>query len=330
MQQLLDDLRRRQRHHRLHRRRYTIVGAGGTQGSLDTANILKPALARGELQVISDDARRVPREHRERRGTRAPFPRRWSSSRPRPHRRSDILRNIAPHYEALPQRPLHPKRVPLRACVTLDRAVCPRPQLSPTRPSTPWTRPGARVRILAAQEPESIRETERQIKRGGARAAQAVSALTTKASSGTAPRALAQDAPQRAARLMAPRPAERPGNSRRSRGAAGDNHHDGHPRHKHLERRAERLRSLSEHLQERVIGQRDAVERVARSLRRSPCRLKTEADRPIGGIPLHGTHGRGQNAAGKGVVEMAFRRPPLAYPYRHVRSTARNTTWRAS
>ena len=31
---------------------HTIVGAGATQGSLDTANILKPALARGELQTI--------------------------------------------------------------------------------------------------------------------------------------------------------------------------------------------------------------------------------------------------------------------------------------
>jgi ATP-dependent Clp protease ATP-binding subunit ClpC len=42
---------------------HTIVGAGGATGSLDSANMLKPALARGELQCLgATDARRY-REH---------------------------------------------------------------------------------------------------------------------------------------------------------------------------------------------------------------------------------------------------------------------------
>ena len=44
---------------------HTIIGAGSAPGSLDAANILKPALARGEVQCIgSDDNQRVPQEYR--------------------------------------------------------------------------------------------------------------------------------------------------------------------------------------------------------------------------------------------------------------------------
>lgn len=52
MQQLLDLLRRSRDTIVFIDEIHTIVGAGSTQGSLDTANILKPALARGELQTI--------------------------------------------------------------------------------------------------------------------------------------------------------------------------------------------------------------------------------------------------------------------------------------
>ena len=75
MQQLLDELRKAKDTIIFIDEIHTIVGAGSTQGSLDTANILKPALARGELQTIgASDARRVPREHRERLGPRTPLP----------------------------------------------------------------------------------------------------------------------------------------------------------------------------------------------------------------------------------------------------------------
>ena len=52
MQQLIDELRKAKDTIIFIDEIHTIVGAGSTQGSLDTANILKPALARGELQTI--------------------------------------------------------------------------------------------------------------------------------------------------------------------------------------------------------------------------------------------------------------------------------------
>ena len=63
---------------------HTLVGAGAAEGAVDAANILKPSLARGELQMHRrHHARRVPQVHRARRRARAPLPAgAWSRSRP--------------------------------------------------------------------------------------------------------------------------------------------------------------------------------------------------------------------------------------------------------
>ena len=54
---------------------HTLVGAGKAEGSMDASNMLKPALARGELHCVGrDDARRVPQAHREGRGAGAAVP----------------------------------------------------------------------------------------------------------------------------------------------------------------------------------------------------------------------------------------------------------------
>ena len=75
MQQLLDELRKAKDTIIFIDEIHTIVGAGSTQGSLDTANILKPALARGELQTIGATTLDEYRENIEKRlGARTPLP----------------------------------------------------------------------------------------------------------------------------------------------------------------------------------------------------------------------------------------------------------------
>ena len=54
---------------------HTLVGAGAAEGAMDAGNMLKPALARGELRAIgATTRRRVPQAHREGPGARAPLP----------------------------------------------------------------------------------------------------------------------------------------------------------------------------------------------------------------------------------------------------------------
>ena len=78
---------------------HTIVGAGATQGSLDTANILKPALARGEVQVIGATTIDEYRENIERDSALERRFQRIIVEATSERDTLDILRNIAPLYE---------------------------------------------------------------------------------------------------------------------------------------------------------------------------------------------------------------------------------------
>ena len=97
---------------------HTIVGAGATQGALDTANILKPALARGEIQTIGAT---TPDEYRENIERDAALERRFQRVKIEPTSESetlDILRNIAPIYEQ--HHTVQYTEGALRACVELS------------------------------------------------------------------------------------------------------------------------------------------------------------------------------------------------------------------
>ena len=127
MQRLLEELRRKQDSILFIDEIHTIAGAGSTQGSLDTANILKPALARGELQVIGHDAGRISRRYRER--SRAGTPLQKILVEPASEEETlQILHNIAPHYERHHGVPLLGRSI--AGLRRPDRALHYRPQLS--------------------------------------------------------------------------------------------------------------------------------------------------------------------------------------------------------
>lgn len=97
---------------------HTIVGAGSTQGSLDTANILKPALARGELQCVGATTLDEYRENIER---DAALERRFQKILVEPataEQTLQILHNIKPFYER--HHSVRYSDEALRACVALS------------------------------------------------------------------------------------------------------------------------------------------------------------------------------------------------------------------
>ena len=107
MQQLIDELRKAKDTIIFIDEIHTIVGAGSTQGSLDTANILKPALARGELQTIGAT---TLDEYRENIESDSALERRFQKvviEPTTPEQTLQILRNIAPPLRTLPQGALH-------------------------------------------------------------------------------------------------------------------------------------------------------------------------------------------------------------------------------
>ena len=118
LEQVLDELRSRGDTILFIDEIHTIVGAGATQGSLDTANILKPALARGEIQTIGAT---TPDEYRENIERDSALERRFQRVMVEPTSEGetlDILQNIAPIYEQ--HHSVRYTEEALRACVELS------------------------------------------------------------------------------------------------------------------------------------------------------------------------------------------------------------------
>ena len=296
MQQLLDEL------HNAHDtiifidEIHTIVGAGATQGSLDTANILKPALARGELQTIGATTLDEYRENIERDSA---LERRFQRVIVEPtsaEQTLEILHNIAPHYEQ--HHNVKYTKEALEACVSLaERYITDRH--FPDKAIDVLDEAGSRSRTF---EPKIIRDTEKQLQE-----------VTHERYVNISSRAYEQVAPTRLKEIaLKSRLNEQLAEWQRSPIVIDVEDIErvitfitGIPAEKVSRNEAERLRTLNDYLQGRVIGQAEAVERVTRSLQRSRAGLK-EANRPIGVFMFVGPTGVGKTLLAKELSRWMF------------------------
>ena len=117
---------------------HTIVGAGAAEGAIDAASILKPVLARGELQLIGATTNQEFRTHIQK---DAALERRFGRvqiEEPTPKQAVDILEGLAPRYERY-----HGVRLPNEPCGrpwSFRCGIC-RGAVCRIRPSTSWTKP---------------------------------------------------------------------------------------------------------------------------------------------------------------------------------------------
>ncbi len=303
MQQLLDELRRSKDTIIFIDEIHTIVGAGATQGSLDTANILKPALARGELQTIGATTLDEFRENIE---SDSALERRFQKVMIDPTSAAqtlEILRNIAPYYEK--HHNVRYSEDALKACVALtERYITDRH--FPDKAIDVMDEAGARTRIGAAREPDAIRETERQLQAVEQERREAVTALIYEKAATARIKEVALKSrlnEQRAEwhRDMQSNPIEI-GTAEVERVITSMT---GIPAEHVSHGEAERLRSLGEYLEGRVIGQSEAVQRVSRALQRSRAGLK-DAGRPIGVFLFVGPTGAGKTLLAKELSKWLF------------------------
>ncbi len=303
MQQLLEELHRHADTILFIDEIHTIVGAGATQGNLDTANILKPALARGELQVIGAT---TLDEYRESIESDAALERRFQRvmiEATTPEQTLTILRRVAPYYEQ--HHRVRYTDEALQACVSLsDRYVTDRH--FPDKAIDILDEAGARQRLTTSRKPSALRETEQALERVRRERREAVASLvydraTTArieeialtARLGEQHTAWQQAIESEAAEVGVPQieqvvtaitgiPAERLSSSE-----------------------SERLRGLGEFLRSRVIGQEEAVEKVAHAIRRARTGLQDEG-RPIGVFLFVGPTGVGKTLLAKELSEWLF------------------------
>ena len=303
MQQLLDELKHLSDTIIFIDEIHTIVGAGATQGSLDTANILKPALARGDIQTIGATTLDEYRQHIE---SDSALERRFQRVKIEPtttEQTLTILKKVAPYYER--HHNVRYTDEALQACVALtDRYITDRH--FPDKAIDALDEAGAHVRIRTALEPEALLLTQQQLQQTTQERQKAVAtyAYETAASARIRELALKSRLQEQHSEWMN-HLAQNPVTIDVSEMEQTITAITGIPIERISYNEAERIRSIKEHLHSRVIGQHEAVERVSRTLQRSRIGLK-DSRRPIGVFLFVGPTGVGKTLLAKELSKWLF------------------------
>ncbi|MFR9523464.1 MAG: ATP-dependent Clp protease ATP-binding subunit [Rikenellaceae bacterium] len=268
---------------------HTIVGAGATQGSLDTANILKPALARGELQVIGAT---TLDEYRTDIESDAALERRFQRVIVEPTSEAEtleILRNIAPHYQKH-HNVIYPDFV-LEAAVRLSaRYITDR--YFPDKAIDIIDEVGARVHLSSASEPIHVEKLEEELAVAAAQRGSAFETIAYSADTQT-------HTDQHSTRQNSPTEV------RVEEVEAVIASITGVPIERISASEQQRLRTLSAHLASRVVGQKEAVEKLAQSIYLSRSGLKA-SNRPAGVFMFVGPTGVGKTLLAKELSKWMF------------------------
>ena len=282
---------------------HTLVGAGKSSGAMDAANILKPALARGELQTIGAT---TLDEYRENIETDSALERRFQKvviEPTTPEQTLQILRNIAPHYER--HHKVHYTEEALQACVTLTgRYVTDR--YFPDKAIDALDEAGSRAHLQSAREPEELRAMKTALSDAKRERREAVEALVYEKAASARMREIALRSKLGESRAEWKRSLE-------SNPVEITARHiqevitamTGIPAERVSDGEMIRLQTLREHLAKRVVGQQEAVEKISRTIRRSRAGLKDE-NRPIGVFLFVGPTGVGKTLLAKEVSKWLF------------------------
>lgn len=281
---------------------HTLVGAGAAEGAIDAASILKPMLARGELQTIGATTLDEYRKHIEKDPA---LERRFQPiqvDEPSPELAVEILKGLRDKYEAhhrvtisdealetavnLAHRYISDRFLPDKAVDLIDEA-------------------GARLRIKRMTAPPEIKDLEERLARLKGEKDEAV------ASNDFEKAAALRDKEQK---LTAEK--EEAEKSWRNAGDAfGEVTPEviadvlaastGVPVYKITEEESGRLLKMEEELHKRVIGQENAIKALSRSIRRTRAGLK-DPKRPGGSFIFAGPTGVGKTELAKALAEFLF------------------------
>ncbi len=282
---------------------HTLVGAGSAEGSLDAANILKPALARGEVQCIGATTLDEYRRHIEK---DAALERRFQPIRvgePTAEEALDILRGLREKYEAH-----HGVRITdgaLESAVSLaDRYIADR--FLPDKAIDLMDEACSRVRIEGYRETPDLRGREQELEALLANKRDAIDRQDYE-------RAAALRDEERCLRLELEKRRE----AIRLQKESAENTvteddiaqivsgWTGIPVTKMTQTEIERLMKLESVLHERIIGQEEAIGAIARAIRRARAGLK-DPKRPIGSFIFLGPTGVGKTELCRALGEAMF------------------------
>ena len=283
---------------------HTVVGAGASEGAVDASNMMKPALARGELQAMGATTEEEYRKHIER---DAALERRFQPvlvEEPDEETAVEMLKALRPRYEA--HHKLRVEDDALVAAVRLSaRYISDR--LLPDKAVDLIDEAASKLRIDAQMLPEHLKDAEHRLRHlEDEEAAAAEMADYERAAELRSERL----------RLQAEFDAER---NQISGGARGKDYcvvhaedigtlvavWTGIPVDRLLESEADKLLYMEDRLHERVIGQDAAIAAVSDAIRRARTGLK-DPNRPIGSFIFLGPTGVGKTELARALAEYLF------------------------
>ena len=282
---------------------HTMVGAGGAEGAMDAANILKPALARGELQCVGAT---TLKEYHKSIEKDAALERRFQPvqvDEPSVADTIGILRGIAPKYEEF-----HTIKVSegaLRAAAELTARYLPARQL-PDKAIDAMDETGARLRAAASARPKNLTKMQERIDdlRGLKDAAVAAGDFDTAADRRESLRKAGVEF-QEALRKWKETHAEEIIEVGERDIAETVSFISGVPVEKMNASTAEKLLAMEKTLGAAVVGQEEAIKSIAKALRRSRA-LSADPKRPIGSFLFLGPTGVGKTHLAKMLADKVY------------------------
>ncbi|AFQ42275.1 ATP-dependent Clp protease ATP-binding subunit [Desulfosporosinus meridiei] len=282
---------------------HTLIGAGAAEGAIDAANILKPALARGELQCIGATTLEEYRKYIEKDSA---LERRFqpiSVGEPTVEEAIIILRGLRDRYEAHHRVKITDESIEAAARLS-DRYISDR--FLPDKAIDLMDEAASRVRLASFTAPPDLKLLEEEAERLKKEKEAAVSSQEFEKAAG-----LRDQEQKLRAELAEQRGAWEHQRYKENAMVTGDDiaqivaSWTGIPVKKLAEEESERLLHLEDLLHQRLIGQEDAVTAVARAVRRARAGLK-DPKRPIGSFIFLGPTGVGKTELGRALAEGMF------------------------
>ena len=282
---------------------HTIIGAGGAEGAIDASNILKPSLARGELQLIGATTVEEYRKYIEK---DAALERRFQPvmvEEPTEEESFAILRGLRGHYEEHHKVEITDEA--LRAAVRLAARYI-NDRFLPDKAIDLIDEAASKIRLTVYTEPEEIKNLEEEVKKLEDEKENAIREEAYEKAG-----EIKKEQSSKLEQIEKLREKWQEEKSQRKL-VVGENEiadvvseWTKIPVRKLSEGESERLLKLESVLHERVVGQEEAVAAVAKAIRRGRVGLK-DPKRPIGSFLFLGPTGVGKTELSKALCEAMF------------------------
>lgn len=282
---------------------HTVVGAGAAEGAIDASNIMKPALARGELQCIGATTLDEFRKYIERDAALARRFQMVKVSEPSPEEAVEILRGLRPRYEE--HHKVKITDAALDAASRLaDRYISDR--FLPDKAIDLMDEAASRVRLRSAMAPQALREAKTEL-------SQVEKELNGLPQRGEYDRARFLEE-QRA--YLRERISEQQAAWEEQRAntpmVVGEDEiaqivysWTGIPVNKLVETETQKLLKMEEELHKRIISQHEAIVAVSKAVRRARSGLK-DPKRPMGSFLFLGPTGVGKTELARALSQFLF------------------------